>query len=72
MTWPREDRYACIVCGGPAGPSQLCSGLCESEYYEIMEALSELQADPSSFIEQYAEEHRPTVADFFRRMEAIA
>lgn len=63
-----DELHACIVCGALCGPERLCSGLCESEYIEIMEAMSELEKDPWFWIEQYAEEHRPTVAAFFERM----
>lgn len=63
---------SCKVCGAPTEHPEFCSGLCESEWIEVMEAMDELQVDPSFYIEQYAEEHRPTIVRTLRRIGVIA
>lgn len=68
----KVKKVPCKVCGAPAGPTELCSGLCDSEYTEVMEAMDELYVEPSFYIEQYAEEHRPTIVRTLRRIGVIA
>lgn len=62
------DPQHCTVCGAKTHHSEFCCDTCESQYHEIMEAMGELEVDPGVYIEQYAEEHRPTAIETLVRL----
>lgn len=66
------DPQHCIVCGASTHHREFCCDSCESQYHRVMEAMGELQVDPSVYIEQYAEEHRPSAEKTLKRLGVIS